>query len=173
MHIILILDFGYTDGLDEISTIADLAECTQRNYQMLDEALVMAQSCTHEYLEKYEMIPSDRLRKIDVGQSNTSELEDGGTYYVLRQVVAMLNELFMKPPEWMLVLESVKIVAHELHSPRAVKQAELLTVLNIEPAQFLPSKLYSVAKQWWCRNKVLWYAREIFGYLPLKIAGQL
>lgn len=164
---VIVLDFGYTESAAIESSIADLAEAAKINYQKLPWSAVLAQSYTYEYMYYNQIVSSDDLHLIGVGQSNTNGLQDGGSYHVLKQAREMLEEMDGDYHKAKIVL-----VAHELHMPRVLRQAKLLG-LNVEPGEELPSMLYSTAAQWWCRGKYRWYFREICGYLPLKIAGQL
>lgn len=48
----IVLDFGYPNDPDKVSSITDLAQCVQRNYQQNPDVVVLAQSCTYEGLAK-------------------------------------------------------------------------------------------------------------------------
>lgn len=163
----IVLDFGYPNDPEEISSITDLAQCAQRNYWKDDDAVVLAQSCTYEHLMKGDLFPKGKLLRINVGQSNTNGLEEGGSYHVLKRASEMIAERGDSYAE-----TEVEIVAHKLHLPRVMKQDELFN-LKVRPSKNLPTNLYPTAAQWWCRKKYLWYFREIVGYIPLKLSGQL
>jgi len=114
------------------------------------------------------LFPKGNLLKVDIGQSNTNGLEEGGSYHVLKRA----SEMIAGRTGGNYAETRVEIVAHQLHLPRVIKQAELFG-LNAKPSRNLPTNLYPVAAQWWCRKKWLWYLREIVGYIPLKLSGQL
>lgn len=69
-------------------------------------------------------------------------------------------------------LPVVTLVAHALHAPRVVKQGRLFG-LELTPAEGLPRRLYQNAAQWWCRSVPGWYLREVIGFVPLRLAGQI
>lgn len=163
----VVLDFGYPENPDALLSITDLAQCAQRNYWQNPDVLVLAQSCTYEYLAKRKIFPEERLLKIEVGQSNTNGLAAGGSYHVLKRASKMIRERAGEDYD-----EVVEIVAHELHLPRVLRQAGLFG-LTAKPGGNLPTNLYATAAQWWCRKKYLWYFREMVGYVPLKLSGQL
>lgn len=169
----IVLDFGYTkDPEDAPSTIYDLAEATMKNFLSDEEVIVLAQTETYMRLH-LDGFPTHRLLHIDVGQASTNGTSGGGTYHVLRRAKGLIINHELKnsgriPAFPMVVL----LVAHQLHVPRAVKQGELFG-LTLVKAHGLPSKLYSVAEQWWCRKKLLWYLREIAEYPMLKLTRQI
>ncbi len=172
MKYAIVLDFGYANDPDKPSTIHDLAETTRRNFYYDNETVVLAQ--TESYIRLYlDGFPAYRLLKIDVGQSGTNGTSGGGSYHVLKRAKGMIIERELmhtgRIPTFPMI---VTLVAHKLHVPRAVKQGELfgLTLVN---AYELPTKLYSVAAQWWCRKKWLWHLREAIGYIPLKLLHQI
>lgn len=164
---VIVLDFGYTENLSRESSIVDLAYAAEINYQNLSGAMVLAQSCTYEYMYYNQIISSDYLWRIDVGQSSTDGVKGGGSYHVLKRAKEILEEREGDYRKTKIIL-----VAHALHMPRVLRQAKLLG-LEAEAGEELPSRFYPTAAQWWCRGKYRWYFREICGYLPLKITGQL
>ena len=64
------------------------------------------------------------------------------------------------------------VVAHALHVRRVVRQGRLFG-LELRPADGLPTELYRNAAQWWCRGRLRWHLREIIGFIPLRLAGQI
>lgn len=174
MKYVVILDFGYTKDPSIPSTIHDLGECAlDHGVEKSEDVTVLAQSATYEYLcrKSPTLARSGRLHEIKVAQSgndNSGGLKDGGSYFVLKRAYAMLKKLDLSLPPY-----DIDLVAHELHVPRAMRQARLVGFHYVIPYYNVPTKLYRAAAQWWCRNKFLWYLRELIGFIPLKLAKQL
>lgn len=174
MRYVVILDFGYTDDPNIASSIHDLGECAlDHGAGTRNDLVVLAQSATYDYLSKKSptLAQSGRLYEIKVAQSSAANgggLKDGGSYFVLKRAYAMLKKLNLTSPPY-----DIGLVAHELHIPRATRQARLVGFHYVIPYYNVPTKLYRAAAQWWCRNRFFWYLREIAGVIPLKLAGQL
>ncbi len=75
---------------------------------------------------------------------------------------------FQPPADW----QKVFLVAHQAHAPRAIRQGQLFQ-LDLVPLRNLPTAFYKIADQWWCRGPILWELREMIGYWPLRLCGQL
>ncbi len=198
MYFVIVLDFGYplpnTPGR---TSIDDLAECCLRNYRHDRDAVILAQERTFRHLSQtYQTIGNTttipvflpgRLIEItgdDVGQSSTNGTSGGGSYHVLRAARGIIQAKMGKQehphndnvaPRGASQLRGnpvVHVVAHQAHLPRVLKQGKLFG-LNLQPAPNLPSQFYPCAAQWWCRSQPLWLLREIIGFIPLKMAGQI
>ena len=174
MQFAVILDFGYTEDPSIPSTIHDLSNYAIHEFERT-HTIFLAQSATYAYLrQRYpQLIANQRLLEIAVEQSGTSNgqgVKDGGTFYVLRQAKLMIDRICQQAEDSSLPM--VYIMAHKLHMPRALRQAHLVD-LHCIAASYQPTKLYSASTQWWCRNRFLWYLREIPGCVILKLARQL
>lgn len=170
----VVLDFGYTKDPDVPSSIHDLGDCILRHgAARRADTIVLAQSATYDYLRKKspDLAESGRLHEIKVAQSgseNAGGVKDGGSYFVLKRAKEMLSEIKLPVATY-----DVYLLAHQLHFPRARRQAYLVGFSWVVPFPNAPDRLYAAAAQWWCRSRVLWNLREIVGYIPLKLAGQI
>lgn len=170
----VVLDFGYTRNPDVPSSIHDLGDCLLRHKADLRaDMIILAQSATYDYLcrESPTLAESGRLYEVKVVQSselNAGGIRDGGSYFVLKRAKEMLSEM-----ELLTTAYDVYLLAHQVHLPRAKRQAYLVGFSWILPYPDVPDRLYSAAAQWWCRSRFLWNLRELVGYIPLKLAGQI
>lgn len=179
---VIALDFGYPLNPQRRSSITDLADFIIKNYTDEPQTVVLAQDFIYDSLCRHGF-PKNRLLEVGTGQSSTTGTESGGSYHMLREASAMLREMERDgagtkplmddltsgtwPP-----LPVVTLVAHALHAPRVVKQGRLFG-LELTPAEGLPRRLYKNAAQWWCRSVPGWYLREVIGFVPLRLAGQI
>lgn len=181
---VLAVDFGYPMDWHQRSSIEDLAECVCRRWREDTEAVVLAQDFIHDRLCRMRF-PQERLIEVASGQSSTASTESGGSYHMLQQARAIMlsiergqyypgRQVPVELPRGLDQWPQMRayVVAHKLHVGRVVKQGRLLR-MTLVPTKELPTKLYPTAAQWWCRSKPGWYCREIIGYIPLKLAGQL
>lgn len=180
---VVALDFGYPSDPKQRSTIDDLADFIVRNYADEPKTVVLAQEFIYAALLR-RGFPRERLLEVGTGQSNTNGLESGGSYHMLREATGMMRELakddFGTRPltddlgpgrVWPPIAATV--VAHALHVRRVVRQGRLFGLQLAPPPQKLPTALYRNAAQWWCRGRLRWYLREIIGFIPLRLAGQI
>ncbi len=197
MRYVIVLDFGYPKHPVDIpsSSIRDLAEYAWRHYGANENVAILAQEYTYGCLIQLRnesscevdcvhsasvsfMIPDQhqyfaQIYKISIGQSTTTGLENGGAYHVLREAARMITELeWQHFGRYIRYIQRVTLVAHRLHASRASLQAKKLGLIAEIPSD-LPTQFHSVAAQWWCRNQWAWYLRELIGYIPLKLAGQI
>lgn len=178
---VIALDFGYPSNPRLRSSINDLAEFVARNYTDDQEAVVLAQDFIYDSLCRLGF-PRSRLIEVGTGQSSTAGTESGGSYHMLKEASAILRnverESFGTKPladdlrrgDWPPIRAT--LVAHALHAPRVVKQGRLFG-MTLTPAEGLPRRLYKNAAQWWCRNALGWHLRELIGFIPLRLAGQI
>lgn len=162
----IVLDFGYSTMVTAHSSIDDLAACAESNYRQHPNIITLAQSASYAQLLTNRIIPPKQLSEIQVGQSDTNGTSGGGSYHVLRAAAMMLA--FVSASD----RQEIFLVAHQAHTPRAIRQGRLFQ-LNLVPARNLPTTFYEIADQWWCRGPLLWKLREMIGYWPLKLCGQL
>ena len=174
---VVALDFGYPINPQRRSTINDLADFIIGCYAEETETVVLAQEFIYDMLCR-QGFPRSRLLEVNTGQSGTNGLESGGSYHMLRAASAMLKQLTAVnwTPSVMMVdggppIEAT-VVAHALHVRRVVRQGRLFG-LKLTPADGLPTALYRNAAQWWCRNRLGWHLREMIGFIPLRLAGQI
>lgn len=174
MEVMVVLDFGYTKDPAVPSSIHDLGDCLLRhNMETRADIIVLAQSAVYTYLcqKSPALVDSGRLYEIGVAQSgsnNRGGIRDGGSYFVLERAREMLAEIDLSATAY-----DVYLVAHQLHMPRVRRQAYLVGFISALPYCDVPVKLYRSAAQWWCRSRFLWHLREIVGYIPLKMVGQI
>lgn len=174
MEFVVVLDFGFTEDPDVPSTIHDLGDCIlNKGAEVRKDMIILAQSATYEYLceASRTLAESGRLHEIDVAQSgadNGGGIQDGGSYFVLKRAYEMMAELDLEGPPY-----DIYLMAHALHMPRVVRQAQLVGFRYTISCYDIPTKLYPAAAQWWCRYRPLWYLREIAGFIPLKLAKQI
>ena len=183
---VLAVDFGYPMNPHARSSILDLTEVVRRHYASDPRTIVLAQDFIHDMLARRQFrFPAERLIEVASGQSTTADLKSGGSYHMLQQARAIMLaiergayypgkavsiELPRSLDGWPRM--DATVVAHALHVGRVVKQGKLLN-LELTPAEGLPTRLYGEAAQWWCRSRAGWYFREMLGYIPLKLAGQI
>lgn len=162
---VIVPDFGYAKYPRGRTTIHDLGDCAAEYCASHPDTVVLAQSETYQYLRERHRYRHERLRQINVGQAGTNGTTGGGTYHVLREAARMMRQ---ESPD----CTKAFVVAHDLHARRVIKQGKLFG-LELIALPNLPHKFYSTADQWWCRNRWLWYAREILGYPFLRYKGQI
>lgn len=182
---VVALDFGYPMDARERSSITDLASFIIYNYADEEQTIVLAQDFIYDYLRR-RGFPRGRLLEVSSGQSSTTGTESGGSYHMLQIASAMLRNLEGDGPMTRPLPDdlaasgskqarpqvSATVVAHALHVRRVVKQGRLFG-LKLQPAEGLPTEMYANAAQWWCRNRLAWYLRELIGFIPLRLAGQI
>jgi len=178
---VIALDFGYPMNPQQKSSITDLASFVMRNYADEPQTVVLAQDFIYDSLCRMKF-PKDRLLEVSSGQSSTAGLSSGGSYQMLQMAAEMLRQLEtygtrpllddLRPGQAWPPL-SATVVAHALHVRRVVRQGELLGLQLAPPPQKLPKALYNNAAQWWCRSRPAWYLREVLGFIPLRLAGQI
>lgn len=181
MRYVIVLDFGYPKDPSTAgkSSINDLAAFTAFRYRgSKRNVTILAQTCTYEAMKSlcdrldlgFELVP------ISVGQSGTNGVSGGGSYHVLQKASEIISAMEQKRngplPDYVLELTDITLIAHQLHMPRALRQAQLFG-MRPEIPKDLPTQLYPIAAQWWCRGKFRWYLREFIGYIPLKLAHQI
>lgn len=176
MKFVIALDFGYTEGPSEWSSIDDLWTCAFEYCMVNDQTVILAQSETYRALQCSGKCLKGRLHEISVEQSgsqNGGGLKDGGTYFVLKEAARMLRQDLGAEVNGALH-ESLEVglIAHSLHAKRAVRQGRLHG-LKLTPIPWLPTELYGHAAQWWCRKRWLWYIHELIGYPLLMLARQI
>lgn len=171
MYFVLALDFGWSKT-GQRSSIDDLADYVAKHYLDDEEAIVLAQSCIYDCLAAREESPMERIVKISAGQSKTLSLNEGSTYAVMEMAKQIIDEYMSVPGSSYSYDRIIRLVAHSLHAERAMQQGLTLELVLI-PDGPLPTRLYPVATQWWCRNKKLWRIREVIGLPLMKLAGQI
>ena len=165
---VLVVDFGYPEDPEELSTIDDLAQYVCDHYLVHrdDGWVILAQSETYGALRQMGFW-SNQIIELGVSQSTTvGGLRSGGSFEVVQAARDYLRAHEKRKPK------VITLVAHSLHAKRVVRQGQIVG-LKLRPAPNLPEVLYKSAAQWWCRSKWGWYLREVIGYLPLKLTGQL
>lgn len=174
---VIALDFGYPMNPQRRSSINDLAELIVRNYADEPETVILAQEFIYDMLCRLKF-PRSRMIEVATGQSGTNGTEGGGSYHMLRAASAMLRQLTTvnwtptaTPVDGGSPIEAT-VVAHALHVPRVMRQGRLFN-LKLTPAEGLPKRLYKNAAQWWCRSRIWWHLRELIGFIPLRLAGQI
>lgn len=197
MRYVVVLDFGYPTRLANLpcSSIGDLARYTLAHYAIYPATVILAQDYTYDYMVALRDLSNqevDRINaagtpfinpvqyqypaeivKIEVGQSTTAGLENGGSYHVLKAAAEMITKLEQqRTGQQATHAQEVTLIAHRSHAPRASLQAEKLGLITEIPSD-LPAKFHTMAAQWWCRSKWAWCLRELIGYIPLKLAGQI
>lgn len=165
---VIVLDFGYAKDATKRTSIWDLGDYVAQYCKENPSVTVLAQSETFQYLNERHATCCRRLLKITVGQSSTDGTTDGGSYHVLREAARMIDQ----EGSWFRDHATIFVVAHSLHVARVVRQGRLFG-LNLLALPNLPCKLYTAADQWWCRNRLFWYFRELIGCPILKLKGQI
>ena len=177
---VIAVDFGYPLNHRQRSSISDLAELTFKTWGDRPDTVILAQDFIYDKLSHHGF-PRDRLIEVGTGQSNTAGLQSGGSYHMLKEAHAIICRLesdtcrSQQPqshPSNASPPIQATVVAHALHVKRVVRQGQLLG-LSLTPADNLPTRLYSSAAQWWCRNTFAWHLREAIGFIPLRLAGQI
>lgn len=162
--IIIALDFGYSLDDNALSSIDDIALATLVLTGRCKNCIVLAQEKVHnriENLRKHDF----PLFKLETGQSTTSGMT-GGTWHALRAAKRIMDQYCLG--------DSAILISHELQFNRAQNQAHKIGLYVRRPKGVtLPRVCYKTAEQWWCRNGFGWHLRELFGYIPLKLRGQL
>ena len=163
--IILALDLGYSLNGDTLSSIDDLALATLNATYRYEDCIVLAQEKIYEQLARissHDFV----MFKLETGQSTSVSTNSGGTWQALVMAKSILDQYDLG--------YDVILIAHKLHFRRAQNQAKKLNI-NVMPAHdvALPYRCYAAAEQWWCRNPFSWHLRELIGYFPLKLKGQL
>lgn len=161
-RVIIALDFGYPKNEDALSSIDDIALVTLEVARHYKDCVVLAQENVYRRLEPFKEFP---LFEIKSGQSQLTG-KTGGTWGALYEAKKIMQDNNLG--------DIATIITHYLHVYRARLQAEKVGIItfgiHITP---LPHRLYKNAAQWWCRNRFFWKLREFFGYIPLKLRGQL
>jgi len=155
--IILALDFGYSLNGDTLSSIDDLALATLNATYRYEDCIVLAQEKIYEQLARissHDFV----MFKLETGQSTSMSTNSGGTWQALVMAKSILDQYDLG--------YDVILIAHKLHFRRAQNQAKKLGIA-------MPYRCYAAAEQWWCRNPFSWHLRELIGYFPLKLKGQL
>lgn len=168
-----VLDFGCARKNVPRSSIDDLAERAIVNYHEKPEIITLAQAESYKAIRRRRAIPERQLYEIAVGQSSTNGTKGGGSYHVLQEMVAKTIMLERERSGGSIPTPfRADLIAHAAHAPRIIRQGKLF-YLELVPVDNLPGRFYDTAAQWWCRNSVLWTVREVVGYIPLRINGQL
>lgn len=180
MHYVIVLDFGHPKDLADISSssISDLGNYAIRQYGCEDDAVILAEGHTYQYLQSITAHNSDLTKASIVeipiyGQpGNLHCLTQGGSYRVLQSAKMQILQLEKARTGNNTCTVEAILIAHQYHVKRTSLQAKKLGLLVSIPGN-LPDKFYNGAAQWWCRSKFMWRLRELIGYLPLKLTGQL
>lgn len=109
-----------------------------------------------------EIAPEIKPDGVFHGISADTMANTGGTWEELRQAKALVGERKVNPV----------LIGQAYHVGRVALQAQKAGLSPILPAG-LPAQFDPESRQWWCRSRLAWTAREIPGVLVLRRRGQL
>ena len=166
-EVVIVLDFGYSLDDNNLSTVDEIALATLQYAKSRDyNCVILAQSKTYEQIGGLSGWKLDQLYELPVGQSTSFGTGGGSTWQVLNAAKDFMNQHDLGT--------DAVLFTHELHFDRAQKQAAKIGIRVQKPEHaLLPILCHSTAAQWWCRNRLFWRLREMFGCILLKQKGQL
>lgn len=89
-----------------------------------------------------------------------------GKYLDTREAVYQICEI-MKRHNW----GEAIVIAHPLHISRVVKVFEKMGMETVIPKKDIESIPFGPSTQWWTRNSLLWWLREIPSRIIYKLRG--